>query len=57
MINVQSYVNKMAIVLSVDERTIPDPHQLCDDIEESLKLLKEAVIASGLIKDDAAIRG
>lgn len=44
MINFQSYVNKMTIVLSVDEGTIPDPHQLCDDIEESLRLIKNAVM-------------
>lgn len=43
MINFQSYVNKMTIVLSVDEDTIPDPHQLCDDIVESLNLFKDAL--------------
>ncbi|KAF6173053.1 hypothetical protein GIB67_006429 [Kingdonia uniflora] len=41
----QSYANKMTVVLGVDEETIPDPHQLCDDIEKSLKLIKEAVIS------------
>ncbi|KAF6173052.1 hypothetical protein GIB67_006428 [Kingdonia uniflora] len=41
----QSYANKMTISLGVDEATIPDPHRLCDDLEESLKLIKEAVIA------------
>ncbi|KAI8025889.1 O-acyltransferase WSD1 [Camellia lanceoleosa] len=46
------YVNKMTIVLSVDESTVPDPHQLCDDLEESLKLVKDAVQARGLINDD-----
>ncbi|KAH7519481.1 hypothetical protein FEM48_Zijuj08G0040900 [Ziziphus jujuba var. spinosa] len=44
MINFQSYVNKMTIVLSVDEDTIPDPHQLCDDIVESLRLIKDALL-------------
>ncbi|XP_076955779.1 wax ester synthase/diacylglycerol acyltransferase 11-like [Bidens hawaiensis] len=52
MINFQSYVNKMTIVLSVDDNSIPDPKQLLDDIEASLKLIKEAVYAKGLIKDD-----
>ncbi|XP_076898687.1 wax ester synthase/diacylglycerol acyltransferase 5-like [Bidens hawaiensis] len=52
MINFQSYVNKMTIVLSVDENTIPDPQKLLDDIEASLKLIKEAVYAKGLVKDD-----
>ncbi|KAF3634753.1 putative CAP [Capsicum annuum] len=44
MINYQSYINKMAIVLSVDESVIPDPHQLLDDFEQSLKLIKDAVV-------------
>ncbi|KAK3037320.1 hypothetical protein RJ639_032082 [Escallonia herrerae] len=51
MINFQSYINKMTIVLSVDESIIPDPHQLCDDLEESLKLIKDAVFRKGLVKD------
>ncbi|KAI3681847.1 hypothetical protein L6452_36652 [Arctium lappa] len=51
MINLQSYVNKLTIVLSVDERIIPDPHKLLDDLEDSLKLIKEAVYAKGLVKD------
>ncbi|XVE73712.1 hypothetical protein DITRI_Ditri11bG0140600 [Diplodiscus trichospermus] len=48
MINFQSYIDKMTIVLSVDEGTIPNPHQLCDDMVESLKLIKDAVLARGL---------
>ena len=39
----------MTIILSVDESVIPDPHQLCDDIVESLKHIKD-VIEEGLIK-------
>uniref|UniRef100_A0A7N0U0U7 Diacylglycerol O-acyltransferase n=1 Tax=Kalanchoe fedtschenkoi TaxID=63787 RepID=A0A7N0U0U7_KALFE len=46
MINFQSYVNKMTMVLSVDETTVPDPDKLCDDIEESLELVKKAVMAA-----------
>ena len=49
MVNFQSYVNKITVVLSVDEATIPDPHQLCDDIIESLKLIKSAVIERDLV--------
>ncbi|OVA00980.1 O-acyltransferase [Macleaya cordata] len=45
IINYQSYVNKMIIVLAVDQDAVPDPHQLCDDLEESLKLIKDAVVA------------
>ena len=48
MVNFQSYVNKMTMVLSVDETTISDPLQLCDDIAESLKLIKDVVIERGL---------
>lgn len=51
MINFQSYLNKMTIVLSVDEGTIPRPRELCDDIVDSLKLIKDAVIAKGLAKE------
>lgn len=40
----------MTIVLSVDENAIPDPHKLLDDLEESLKLIKEAVYAKGHVK-------
>ena len=54
MINFQSYVNKMTIVLSVDDNTIPDPHKLLDDLEGSLKLIKEAVYAKGrLVKQES----
>lgn len=44
-------MNKMTIALSVDPSVIPDPHQLCDDLEESLKLIRDAVMKKGLIKD------
>ncbi|KAF7846586.1 hypothetical protein BT93_L4071 [Corymbia citriodora subsp. variegata] len=42
-VHFQSYVNKMTIVVAVDPDVIPDPHQLCDDLEESLKTIKAAV--------------
>ncbi|XP_022757554.1 O-acyltransferase WSD1-like isoform X1 [Durio zibethinus] len=48
MINFQSYIDKMTIVLPVDNGTIPNPHQLCDDIVESLELIKDAVLTRGL---------
>ncbi|KAF2290479.1 hypothetical protein GH714_013580 [Hevea brasiliensis] len=38
MIHVVSYENKMKIILSADENIIPDPHQLCDDLQNSLSL-------------------
>ncbi|ONK69157.1 uncharacterized protein A4U43_C05F19940 [Asparagus officinalis] len=40
----QSYMNKMEMVLAVDELTVPDPHQLLQDLAESLKLIKDAVV-------------
>ncbi|CAK9168725.1 unnamed protein product [Ilex paraguariensis] len=43
MIHVVSYVDKLTFILSADEETIPDPHQLGDDLEDSLKLIMAAV--------------
>ena len=40
----QSYMNKMEIVLGADEQTVPDPHQLLEDLAESLKLIQDQVI-------------
>lgn len=45
MIHVTSYVDKMMFVISADEETIPDPQQLCDDLEESLHLIKTSALA------------
>ncbi|GAB2265077.1 hypothetical protein Dimus_000144 [Dionaea muscipula] len=42
-VHFQSYADKMIIVVAVDEGHIPDPHRLCDDLEESLQLMKCAV--------------
>lgn len=50
MVNFQSYGNNMTIVLAVEENTIPHPHQLCDDIVESLKLIKDAVIDKEIVQ-------
>ena len=49
----QSYSNAMTFALSVDEEVIPDSHELCDDLEESLKLIKDAVIEGGVIKNNS----
>ncbi|KAK1326513.1 O-acyltransferase WSD1 [Acorus calamus] len=38
----QSYMNMMKVVVAVDERVILDPHQLCEDLAESLNLMKDA---------------
>ena len=37
-------MNEITISLSVNEDTIPDPHQLLEDIVESLKLAKDTVL-------------
>ncbi|KAK3198387.1 hypothetical protein Dsin_021802 [Dipteronia sinensis] len=51
-IHYQSYVNKMTIVLAVDPNVISDPHQLCADIQESLTIIKDAVLQKKLIIND-----
>ena len=47
-INIVSYADTISMILAVDENIIPDVYQLCDDLEESLKLLKKSVVAEGL---------
>ncbi|KAL9690328.1 hypothetical protein QQ045_010725 [Rhodiola kirilowii] len=44
MIHVMTYMDKLSFILSVDDETVPDPHRLCDDLEESLRLIKDAVM-------------
>ncbi|KAM7467701.1 hypothetical protein LguiB_015263 [Lonicera macranthoides] len=44
MIHWASCANKMTFVLSVDQDVIPDPHQLCNDIMESLQLIKDTCV-------------
>ena len=34
----------MTIILAVDPNVVPHPHQLLDDIEESLQLIKDAAL-------------
>ncbi|XP_057997539.1 wax ester synthase/diacylglycerol acyltransferase 8-like isoform X2 [Hevea brasiliensis] len=46
VIHVVSYASKMKITLSVDKNIIPDPYQLCDDLQNSLDLMKNAVITN-----------
>ncbi|KAF3543046.1 hypothetical protein DY000_02000509 [Brassica cretica] len=40
-----SYAGKMIISLAVDPTIIPDPHKICDDMEESLESMKAALSA------------
>lgn len=51
-IHFQSYVDKMTIVLAVDPQVIPNPEQLFEDLEESLKLIREAVAKQGLQEEN-----
>lgn len=48
MINFQSYIDKMTMILSADENVILDPHKLLNDLEQSLKIIKDAVVERGL---------
>ncbi|GMI95277.1 hypothetical protein like AT3G49200 [Hibiscus trionum] len=48
-IHFQSYIDKMSIVVAVDPNVIPDPHLLCDDFQESLKLFKDAIVVNGSV--------
>ncbi|CAA7052057.1 unnamed protein product [Microthlaspi erraticum] len=50
IIHFVSYVNKLIINLAVDTAVIPDPHLLCDDLIESLDLIKLAILEKGLHK-------
>lgn len=51
MIHYQSYGEKLVIAMCADEKLIPDPHQLSDDLVKSLQSIKEAVIKRGLVQD------
>lgn len=53
-IHYQSYVKKMTIVLAVDPGVIPDPHKLLDDLEDSLKLIHDAVVKKELAHHEDA---
>ncbi|VVB15814.1 unnamed protein product [Arabis nemorensis] len=48
----QSYVNKIIISVTADPTVIPDPHKMCDDLVESLKLIKSSVLERGLYEID-----
>uniref|UniRef100_M1AIL1 Uncharacterized protein n=1 Tax=Solanum tuberosum TaxID=4113 RepID=M1AIL1_SOLTU len=48
-IHFQSYCNKMTISMAVDSQVIPDPYQLCDDLQDSLQMFKEAVTKQDMV--------
>ncbi|CAA7051674.1 unnamed protein product [Microthlaspi erraticum] len=43
LIHFISYAEKLIISIRVDPTVIPDPHHLCDEMEESLKAIKDAL--------------
>ncbi|XP_057798738.1 wax ester synthase/diacylglycerol acyltransferase 11-like [Salvia miltiorrhiza] len=47
----QSYADKLIISIGADEKLIPNPYQLCDDLIGSLQNIKEAVIERGREKE------
>ncbi|GJV46766.1 O-acyltransferase WSD1 [Tanacetum coccineum] len=51
MIHIVSYMDKLTFVISADEETIPDPQQLCDDLEESLYLIKRSALGTESAKN------
>ncbi|ESQ43165.1 hypothetical protein EUTSA_v10015275mg, partial [Eutrema salsugineum] len=50
LIHFISYAEKMIISIGVDPTVIPDPHIICDEMEESLKAIKEALSVKNDIK-------
>ncbi|KAG7555042.1 O-acyltransferase WSD1 C-terminal [Arabidopsis suecica] len=49
LIHLMSYADKMIISLAYDPTVIPDPHKICDDMEESLKAMKASLCERGLL--------
>ncbi|AEC09622.1 O-acyltransferase (WSD1-like) family protein [Arabidopsis thaliana] len=50
IIHYVTYVNKIVINLAVDTSVIRDPHLLCDDLVESLDIIKLAAMEKGVHK-------
>lgn len=48
MIHFQSYMNGVEMVLAVDEESIPNPHQQCQDLVDAVALIKDAVTQNNL---------
>uniref|UniRef100_A0A7N0ULD3 Diacylglycerol O-acyltransferase n=1 Tax=Kalanchoe fedtschenkoi TaxID=63787 RepID=A0A7N0ULD3_KALFE len=45
MIHVMSYADNLNFILSTDDDVISDPHEICNDLEQSLKVIKMAAVA------------
>ena len=52
MIHVVTYMDKLTFVLSADEETIRNPHELCDDLEESLRIIKASACSSHIMSKE-----
>ncbi|CAN6978254.1 unnamed protein product [Brassica oleracea var. botrytis] len=50
IIHYVSYADKIIINLAVDTTVIPDPHLLCDNLVESLEIIKLSLLEKGLHK-------
>ncbi|GFP81106.1 o-acyltransferase wsd1 [Phtheirospermum japonicum] len=50
VIHYQSYADRLMIAIGADEKLIPNPRQLCDDMVMSFENIKDAVIKKGLVK-------
>ncbi|KAL3630691.1 hypothetical protein CASFOL_023675 [Castilleja foliolosa] len=44
VVHFQSYADKFIFSIAADEKLIPNPHQLCDDMVQSLEDVKDALI-------------
>ncbi|GJX18712.1 O-acyltransferase WSD1-like protein [Tanacetum coccineum] len=51
MIHIVSYMGKLTFAISADEETIPGPQQLCDDLEETLYLIKSSALGTESAKN------
>ncbi|KAL9256304.1 Wax ester synthase/diacylglycerol acyltransferase 11-like protein [Drosera capensis] len=50
VIHFMSYMNKMSVAVCANQDLIPDGHELLDEVEESLRLMKHAVLQKKLNK-------
>uniref|UniRef100_A0A7N0SZS3 Diacylglycerol O-acyltransferase n=1 Tax=Kalanchoe fedtschenkoi TaxID=63787 RepID=A0A7N0SZS3_KALFE len=45
MIHVMSYADNLNFILSTDDDIFSDPHEICNDLEQSLEVIKMAAVA------------
>ncbi|KAL0785963.1 hypothetical protein Bca101_002209 [Brassica carinata] len=57
IIHYVSYADKIIINLAVDTTVIPDPHLLCDNLVESLEIIKLSLLEKGLHKMEKLYKG